>query len=550
MLRPYQTKAIEAIVDAYKQGVRRQMVSMATGTGKTQVFANLPSVLHNLIPGKILVLAHRTELIDQAIEKIRSANPALIVSKEMASEVADTHADVIVASVASLGRKETKRAKTFDWSAISVVITDECHHATATTYGNIYEQIGILAPNSSKLHIGFTATAQRGDGVPLAHIYQRIVYTYDLRRAIEDGWLVDVRGLKVSTNTSLDHVHTIGGDFDGKELATTINTPERNRQILKTYLEYGDERKTLGFAVDVKHAQNLAELFQQAGLKAEAVWGDDPERQQKRERLRTGETQIAFCCELWTEGFDEPSISCVLMARPSKSSVFFTQCVGRATRLYEGKTDCLIIDFVDLTKRHSLVTLPTLMGMAARLNLQGHSLLGSVRRLEAAQAEYQHLDFSNLDDIDNLEAHIEAIDLFKVKFSPDVENNSDFSWHNSATGGYVLMLPTPEKDERNEIRITQNMLDKWEIKAYIKGKRYKGERDTVEAVFQAADKLVQDICPDALQLVKREATWHELSPTPAQLNLIAKFFRGKPIPKDLTRGQASALIGSALAKKA
>jgi hypothetical protein len=112
------------------------------------------------------------------------------------------------------------------------------------------------------------------------------------------------------------------------------------------------------------------------------------------------------------------------------------------------------------------------------------------------------------------------------------------------------MLPKVDGDEKNEIRITQNMLDKYEIRGHIKGKRYRGERDTIETAFGAADKLVQDLVPEALKIVKREATWHGLPPTEGQLKLIAKLLRGRALPKDLTRGQASALIGSRLAKKA
>ena len=566
--RLYQTNALDAIDTGIEQGVYHQLISMATGTGKTHVFAQLKERLKATLPGQQLILAHREELIDQAVRKTQHLNPTLRVDKEKGKHHADPSiSDIIVASVSTLGRKGTKRVFNYNWERVDKVVTDEAHHSIASSYMNIYEAGGYLIPGDKRLLLGMTATPQRGDGKALAQLYKKIVYVYSLRQAITEGWLVDIRGIKVQTKVSLDQVKTSEGDYDTKELANTVDIPVRNQQVAKAYLDYGEERQAIGFTVNIAHAQHLAEMFLHYGIAAEAIWGDDPERANKLARHRAGTTIVLFNCGVLTEGYDDWRIGCIILACPTKSAVKFTQMVGRGTRLeeLEGgmvpnlldwsgrplKRDCIMLDVVDATSRNSLVTLPTLMGMAGSLNLKGGSLLGAIQRLEEAQAKYSHLDFSQLEDINSLESFIEQVDLFVVKFSPEVEGNSDFTWHNGASGGYILMLPKTEGDsQRNEIRITQNMLDKFEIKAYIKGKRYKGERDTIESVFQAADKLVQDICPEALKLVKREATWHNLPPTAGQLRLIVKFFRNKPLPSNLTRGQASALIGSKLAKRA
>jgi superfamily II DNA or RNA helicase len=560
--RPYQNEALGAIKSNFEQGVYRQLVVMAGGSGKTVIFAQLPEYLKEHLPGQQLVLAHREELIDQAIETLRLTNPNIRIDKEKAKHKADPSlADVIVASVGTLGRKGTKRILKYNWERFDKVITDEAHHSLADSYMNIYEAGGYLKPEDNRLLIGFTATPQRGDGEALARLYKKIVYVYSLRQAITEGWLVDLKGIRINTNTSLDHVKTVRGDFDENELADTVNNPARNQAIVKAYLEHGEDRQAIGFTVNVKHAQDLAEMFKNYGVKAEAIWGDDPERAEKAQKHKSKDIRAVLNCALWVEGYDDWKVSCILNSCPTKSPVKFQQSILRGTRLekledgttpnllaWTGrpiKRDCLVIDTVDSTKRHNVLTLPTLMGLSSKLDLKGKSLLWSVQHLEKAQEDYSHLDFSNLTDIDALETYTTSIDLFQIHFSPEVEQNSEFTWHSSAAGGYILNLP-----DRDKIEIVQNLLDKWQVSATIKGKRYKGERDTMEAVFQAADKLVQDICPESLKIVKREATWYNDPPSAAQLGLLAKFFRNQKLPANLTKGQASALIGSKLAKRA
>lgn len=541
---------------------------MATGTGKTHVFAQLKERLKDKLPGQQLILAHREELIDQAVRKTQRLNPTLRVDKEQAEHRADPSiADIIVASVGTLGRKGTKRVLNYNWERVDKVVPDEAHHSIAPSYMNIFEAGGYLKPGDKRLVLGVTATPQRGDGQALARLYKKIIFTYSLRQAIEEGWLVDIRGFKVQTKVSLDQVKTTQGDYNERELASTVDIPTRNQQVVKAYMDYGEGRQGVAFTVDIAHAQHLAEMFRHYGVKAEAIWGNDPDRADKLLRHRAGEISILCNCGVLTEGYDDWRLGCVIIACPTRSAVKFVQMAGRLTRLEELedgttpnlldwtgrpiKRDGILIDVVDATSRNSAVTLPTLMGMAGTLNLNGKSLVGAVKRLEKAQEEYSHLDFSRLPDIDSLESYIQQVDVFQVHFPTEVEENSAFSWHAGATGGYILMLPKQEGDDNpNEIRVVQNMLDKWEITGYIKGKKYRGERNTIEDAFGAADKLVQDFVPEALTLVKREATWHGLPPTEGQLNLISKFFRGAPVPKNLTRGQASALIGSKLAQRA
>lgn len=547
-----------AIRAEFTKGTYHQMIQMATGTGKTVVFSQLPQRMNDLLPGQTMVLAHREELIDQAIDKMRKVNPHLRIDKEKAEHKADPSlADVIVASVSTLGRQGTQRVLKYNWENFDKFVIDEAHHSTATTYQNVLDVAGLLRENDKRLLLGVTATPQRSDGQALAKLYQKIVFSYSMRQAIEDGWLAEPRGIKVRTNTSLDAIKTKAGDYDQSELADTVNNPARNQLIVKAWLDNGEDRQTVGFTVDIQHAKDLAKTFQYYGVSAEAIWGDDPERKEKLAAHRAGKFKVLLNCGVLTEGYDDPNLGCIILARPTKSSVLFTQMVGRGTRLQEGcdnllivpkdspwKRDCIIIDVVDTSSRHSLITLPTLMGMAAGVDLKGRGIVTAVKELEEAQKDFPHIDFSTLPDISQLDTFIENVNLFEIKLPDEVTQHSELTWNHSATGGYVLLLP-----EKEAVSICQNALDKYEISAIIKSKHYKGERDTLEAAFSAADGLVADVYPEVLKLTRQHESWHDDPATPAQITALKRMYKGKQIPADITKGKASRLISYAKAGK-
>ena len=514
----------------------------------------------------MLVLAHREELIDQAINKMRKENPGVRVDKEKAEHVADPSvADVVVASVASMN---AKRMSKYHWENFDKFVVDEAHHSTADIYQNVLERACMTeccADKYKRLLTGWTATPNRGDGAALATVYKKISYTYTLRDAIQDGWLVDVRGHRVHTDTSLDGVGLTAGDFNQKALADRVNTPSRNLQTFNAWMQLSPHETTIGFCVDIKHAQDMAALFTTKGVAARAIWGDDPERAEKIEMLRNRDIDIIFNCGILTEGFDCWQVSCVLMCAPTKSPVKYAQCIGRATRLQDMghdynlneyrtehqehalddldiKTYSMVIDMVDASVRNSLVLLPTLMGLPASMALHGESLFGAVKKLEEAQKEYPHLDLTALPDVSKLNTYIESINLFDVVYKPEVEANSEMSWHPSATGGYVLLLP-----DKEAVKIEQNLLDKFVMTAVLNGQKYAGSRDSLEEAFQAADSLILTKRPDAIRVVKREQAWHQEPPTPKQLSTLKKFYKGKQLHANLTKGMASRLISQALA---
>lgn len=545
--RYYQKEATQAIEDSLTAGISRQLLVCATGTGKTEIFSHLPLKLKHKLPGQQMLLLHRDELAQQALKKARLRLPKHFnIQQEAGAEHCDpTTADYIVASVQTLGRVGTKRLEKFNNSTLDKFVIDEAHRSVADSYYNVYNHFNLLNDHDDRLLLGVTATPVRGNGEGLGKLYQRIVYSYSLRQAIEDGYLVDVKGIRVNTEVSLDGVSTSGGDFDKDELADAVDNPYRNMLVAKAYLKSCAGRQAIGFGVKIAHSVHLAEAFKEQGLNAEAVWGEDPERDDKIERFRNGKIDVLFNAQLLVEGFDMAEIECVILAAPTKSSVVFSQRVGRGTRLNPPlKKDCIVLDVCDSTSHHSLITLPTLLGLPSGLNLHGRSLVATAKAIEEVIEKYPHLDFTSLKDADKIEAFVESVNLFEVKFPPELEAASHFTWHPSVTGGYVLMLP-----EKESVKIEQNLLDVWTIKGYIKGKRYKGERDTMSAAFSAADDLIKKVAPEALKLVDRKATWRDEPATPKQLKNIRKFYKGKQIPENLTKGVADGLIKAALVGK-
>lgn len=556
MLRDYQNDALRYIRDEYLKGTRKQIVVMACGTGKTQIFSHLPDYLKQQLPGQTLVLAHRIELIDQAIDKLRKANPTLKVSKEMSDDRADTSSDIIVASTATLGIKDTERAKRFNWESIDKVITDECHRSSAQSYQNIYDMAGINVPGTHKLHVGFTASPSRSDGKALSDVYEKVVYNYGLRSAIEAGWLVDVRGYRVKTTTSLENVSTSGGDFQQTELSNAVNNPSRNQTIVKAWLDKCEQRTTVAFCVDIKHAMDLSDAFEQAGVPSVAVWGDDKTREEKLAMLREGKIKVLCNCAIMVEGVDIWQISCVILAKPSQSNVFITQACGRSTRLEEGtgnlkladpyeriKRNAIILDIADNFSRHSLVTLPTLMGLPNSLDLNGRSVLQSVKSIEEAQLKSPAIiDFSKLDNIDNLKTFIEQVDLFTVRFPKEVQDNSELVWFSAVDGGYKLNVPK-ERGKPGQVRIFENLLNQWEIVGSINEESFHGVRTSVEEAFKAADEQVRGrVKRRTFSLVRREAKWTKKKASADQMALLKKVMPWRNFPDDLTSGQASLLL--------
>ncbi|HEY4442613.1 MAG TPA: DEAD/DEAH box helicase, partial [Candidatus Elarobacter sp.] len=331
-LRPYQVEAQQAILEHRARGVRSQLVSLATGLGKTVIIATLPKLL-SLRPGDVtLVVAHRDELIEQIAEKMHVENPEAIIGIEKAERRASDECNIIVATVQTLAEKRLDEFVKRFHRRISLFVIDEAHHAAAPSYRAIVD--AVLAQRPEAMILGFTATPNRGDGVRLVDVFEKIVYTMDARKAIDAGYLVPVKSFAVATTTNLDNVASRGGDFVIGQLAAAVNVTQRNKVLVEAYKKSTPGLKALVFTASVEHARDVAEEFVAHGVNAEWASGETPRDERERivREFRGDGIDVLVNCGLYLEGFDVPSVQVILNARPTKSTTLYTQITGRALR--------------------------------------------------------------------------------------------------------------------------------------------------------------------------------------------------------------------------
>lgn len=355
-LRPYQRAADAAITHQLEvTGVRATLYVAATGTGKTVVIAErvLRAKSHG---GRVLVLAHREELLGQVERKL--ADVGIAADREQGKRRASTTARVVVASVQTL-----RGARLARWPRdhFALVVIDEAHHAVAAGYRAILDHFV-----EAKV-LGVTATPVRADGKGLGEIFESVAYRYEIRDAIRDGYLVPIVARQVEIESvDLRSVPTRAGDFAVEELGAVMADERALLGVVVPLLDLAGDRRTVVFGVDVAHAQALADRINaiRPGA-ARAVSGktSEDERRDLLADFECGRFQFLCNCALLTEGWDSPRVSCVAMARPTKSWGLMVQCVGRGMRLVgrtyaesvrSGKSNMLLLNFTGRSK-HRLV---------------------------------------------------------------------------------------------------------------------------------------------------------------------------------------------------
>ncbi len=376
-LRDYQNDSIGAVIEARdKENITRPLISLPTGTGKTIIFASLAEQLG----AKTLIIAHRDELLRQAEDKVRMIWPTAKIGIVKAKENDFQDKNVVIASIQTICRE--KRLKQIAAENFSLCIIDEAHHGCAKTYRESISYLGFMDDNPEKLLLGVTATTRRSDKIGLRNVFQKIVYESSIRTMVKGGFLSDIRGYKSNTGVDLTTVRTRNGDFIERELSILVNTPSRNEKVIQSYLEYAEGRKAIAFTSGIQHAHDLTDVFLSHGIEARALSGKTPddERKELLQAFSDGKIQVLSNCNILTEGYDESSISCILLARPTKSMTLFTQMVGRGTRKHPGKSDCVVINFTD--RSHDICALPTLLGLGFNEMGQGESLLEVEEEIE------------------------------------------------------------------------------------------------------------------------------------------------------------------------
>ena len=434
-LRPYQRDAIEAVLSARRSGVRRMLVCLPTGAGKTVIFSNLAELARR----QVLVLAHREELLAQAREKIdRAMGGAGVVAIEQGASRAPNSAKVIVCSIRSL--HEERLARVMRGRDVGLVIYDECHHAAADDNLRVLRQLGAFDHGWTGTLLGFTATTERGDGKGLDTVFERIVYRRTLPEMIDDGYLVPLRGYRISTAADLTRLSSGGLDFREDELSEAVDIEERNALVARTIQELARDRRTIVFCVTVNHARNLSRALNLVGVPAGIVHGMMPKEARAKALLdfREGRTHALCNVAVLTEGFDYPGVSCVAMARPTRSEGLYAQCVGRGTRLHPGKKDCLILDFVDLSTL-SLCTLPSLFGTPRDLDLGGEDANEARRVWQRILFDYPGFELeAGAVTLREIQERTRGFDPLTLAVDDEVRAISDNAWFSLGRYGVGL----------------------------------------------------------------------------------------------------------------
>ena len=485
-LRPYQRDCVEAI-DNMQKGTG--LVSMATGLGKTVVFSHIKR------KGRVLIISHREELVHQPIKYYDCP-----CGVEQGNETSNGE-EVISASVQSLIRRLDKFAPDY----FDMIITDEAHHAAAPSYKKIYSHF------KPRVHIGFTATPNRGDKVRLDDVFESIIFQRDLKWGIKNGYLTDIDCIRVKVSYDLRSVSRRMGDFAVNELDKAVNNEQSNLEIAEIYKRYA-KGQTLIFATSVEHAHNIARCIDGAVVVSQKT----PNRKQIIEDFTARKIPCIVNCMIFTEGTDMPLIETVIIARPTQNASLYAQMVGRGLRQYPGKKHLTLIDCVGVTGKLDICTAPTLMGLDMdeipdyrKSNVQG-MLTDMPDIVENAR-----------ECVENWILNVEAVNLFAIEQGVFTRR---INWTKKSSGDLVYQFAC---GDRIGIRAI-NELGKTTVMRYYydeeKGDfiyRTYGETGLQEAI-DFAYTIFEKVYPDEKKLwdVGEYSKWKYQPASDAQLKLI------------------------------
>ena len=386
-LRPYQNEAVRNIEAEWKDH-RSTLLVLPTGTGKTTVFSE---IIRRAFPRRALVLAHREELVFQARNRITAMTGWRVdvemgeARAEMACMFGGPRVVVSTIQTQAAGGDGGGRMSRFDPRLFGVVVIDEAHHAPASSYRKVLDWYGT---NPNLRILGVTATPDRADEEALGQVFETVSFDYEVLDAIQDGWLVPIEQQMVNVEgLDFSSCRTTSGDLNGADLAKVMEYEKNLHRVVAPAIEIAGNRRTLVFCSSVDHAERVCEMFNRHrdGMAAWVCGKTDKEERRKiLSDFSTGRVQVVCNCGVLTEGFDNPGVEVVIMARPTKSRALYAQMAGRGTRpadeiahelnnhespearraLIEAscKPSCLIVDFVGNSGRHKLMTSADILG--------------------------------------------------------------------------------------------------------------------------------------------------------------------------------------------
>ncbi len=521
-LRPYQTEATQAAIRAVRIGHRRLLIVLATGAGKTVIAAHLAGQTK----GRVLMLVNRDELVIQSVEKFALAVPAAQIGIVQGSR-RDWNSRYVVASIQTVARAarliellDADRADPF-----RLVIVDETHHIGAASYQHVLHALGLDRRETagSRVLLGITATPVRMDGQSVQDFFDQEIYRKEIADLIALGYLAPVRGLRLSTAAALPSAESgSAGDYDEQLLALAVDTPGRNALIAETWQQHARDRQTVVFAVNVAHAQHLAETFAARGIAADWIAGSLSlkERRRRLQAFHDQQVQVLVNCAILTEGWDEPAVSGLVMARPTLSPGLYIQMVGRGLRPAVGKTDCLVIDVTDQTR--SLAC-----SLAVLTDPDATRRTPQERRTRAEREP---------DTPDDIPGTVSAVPL-----PWDVLGTSPFIWHPEATGPWL------EAGPQHAIYVVPAGHDLWQAWLHSPG-GVAGLTDQ-PLPFAYAQGVAEDWVRDhqLTRYAAKDAAWRSRLVSPKQQELLRRLQVAFD-PQALTQAEASEILRTALAQ--
>lgn len=342
-LRPYQQEAFQSVLQGWEEGAKRQLLVLPTGCGKTIVFAKIAEecVRHG---NRVLILAHRGELLEQAADKLKKSTGLGCAVEKAEQSCKGSWFRVVVGSVQTL--MSEKRLKTFPDDYFGTIIIDEAHHCISDSYQKVLQHF------KDADVLGVTATPDRGDMKNLGTYFEKLAYEYTLPQAIREGYLCPIKAATIPLKIDISSVGISAGDFKAGDIGSALDPC---LEQIATHMErHCMDKKTVVFLPLIATSQKFKDILVNHGFRAAEVNGNSTDRAEVLEAFNDGKYNVLCNSMLLTEGWDCPSVDCIVVLRPTKVRSLYCQMVGRGTRLCKGKDHLLLLDFLWMTEKHAL----------------------------------------------------------------------------------------------------------------------------------------------------------------------------------------------------
>ena len=564
ILRPYQREAIDKVRESVDRGIRRNLVKVFTGGGKSLIAVGIHREIMPNTPTMFLV--DQIELAKQMYDHFTRNFPDLHIGMEMGEFKADKNVDILVASVQTLGHIKSNRFKKFNVHRFGKVIIDEAHKSVSPIWQRVLNafHVGNESFDDNKVLVGMTATVNRTDGVGLSVNFDDIVCDFNIKYGITEGWLTDIELLQVDSKTDISKVKSSKEDFNITQLEEAVNTQARNGIILNSYRKLCGGQKAIVYCASVRHAYELAELFNRAGFKSYCIEGntDKDDRSDWIREYKEGDIQVLFNHSTLTTGFDAPETKALILGRPIKSPLLFEQIVGRGLRPsaetiidlwpepdlrkhaidVSDKPVCKIIDICDEAGNHKLASLASLFGLSAKAKTTKKKFVEDVV-MPLEELKHKHaIDVSNIIDLDNMDIVVTKRTMRigeKVTTPEEIKAHTNRPWVFVGNDEYECAY----NEDDTVLIIRRNDLEQYELWEYDTNNKTNRKMQTF-AGLTGAVKVADDYAKHNLKKTKyndTNAKWMGEPPTQKQLDLLIRLKRGHMVKFDPSEREPTGL---------